>query len=402
MLASPMLRAQNSTVTIHDPGEYNAYVAATSQSDPRAKAVALENFLQAYPQSVVTGTVLDALIDIYQSLHDDANSLSAASRMLQVDPNNMKAILYSVFLKNAQCGKTSDAQTCDDAAVLASNGLLAPKPGGLSDAEWKKQTSAAYPVFHSAIALDFAISKKDFKSAVAEYTAELMMYTDAQTQSGLALHDTMFLAQAYTKPDAKDLVKAIWFYARVWNFVPSQGKTTIEKALEYYYKQYHGNDLNGLDDIKSQAARTTFPPRTLHIQAALTPAELAHKVVMEVPNLAALNQADKEYILANGNKEDVDKLRVALHEEVTPAPNTTDQAQAAPPAPPQRQYDNLAPPPTPPAPAPTITIGERKAQVLTDFGEPQRKAATGPKEIYFYTDLKMKVTFINGKVSSID
>jgi hypothetical protein len=77
-------------------------------------------------------------------------------------------------------------------------------------------------------------------------------------------------------------------------------------------------------------------------------------------------------------------------------------APAAPPALPQRQYDEVVPPPAPPAPAPTITIGELKAQVLTDFGEPQRKAATGPKEIYFYTELKMKVTFTNGKVSSID
>ena len=78
-------------------------------------------------------------------------------------------------------------------------------------------------------------------------------------------------------------------------------------------------------------------------------------------------------------------------------------AAVAPPAPPAtRQYDNLAPPPPPPAPAPTITIGERKAQVLTDFGEPQRKAVNGPKEIFFYTDLKMKLTFIGGKVSSID
>jgi hypothetical protein len=72
------------------------------------------------------------------------------------------------------------------------------------------------------------------------------------------------------------------------------------------------------------------------------------------------------------------------------------------PVPPARQYDELAPPPAPPAPAPTITIGELKAQVLTDFGEPQRKAATGPKEIFFYTELKLKVTFINGIVSSID
>jgi hypothetical protein len=73
-----------------------------------------------------------------------------------------------------------------------------------------------------------------------------------------------------------------------------------------------------------------------------------------------------------------------------------------PPAPPASQYNDVAPPQAPPAPAPTITIGERKNQVVTDFGEPQRKAAVGPKEIFFYTDLKMKVTFINGKVSSIE
>jgi hypothetical protein len=82
-----------------------------------------------------------------------------------------------------------------------------------------------------------------------------------------------------------------------------------------------------------------------------------------------------------------------------PAPEPTD---VAPPTPAAHQYDALEAPPTPPAPAPTITIGEHKAQVITDFGEPQRKAAIGQKEIYFYTDLKMKVTFVNGKVSSID
>jgi hypothetical protein len=84
-----------------------------------------------------------------------------------------------------------------------------------------------------------------------------------------------------------------------------------------------------------------------------------------------------------------------------PAPAPEQEAAPAP-APAARQYDALDAPPPPPAPAPVITIGERKAQVLTDFGEPQRKAANGPKEIFFYTDLKMKVTFVNGKVSSID
>ena len=65
----------------------------------------------------------------------------------------------------------------------------------------------------------------------------------------------------------------------------------------------------------------------------------------------------------------------------------------------QQQYENVPPPP---APAPTISMGQSKGQVLAAFGEPQRKAAAGPKEIFFYTDLKMKVTLTNGKVTSID
>ena len=72
------------------------------------------------------------------------------------------------------------------------------------------------------------------------------------------------------------------------------------------------------------------------------------------------------------------------------------------PAPAQRAYEDVAPPPPPPAPAPTISMGQTKDQVTAAFGEPQRKASAGPKEIFFYTDLKMKVTFTNGKVSSID
>ena len=81
----------------------------------------------------------------------------------------------------------------------------------------------------------------------------------------------------------------------------------------------------------------------------------------------------------------------------TPPPPT-----AIEPAPAQHAYEDVAPPPPPPAPAPTISMGQTKEQVTAAFGEPQRKAAAGPKEIYFYTDLKMKVTFTNGKVSNID
>ncbi|MGA3159943.1 MAG: hypothetical protein ABSC77_01915 [Terracidiphilus sp.] len=82
-----------------------------------------------------------------------------------------------------------------------------------------------------------------------------------------------------------------------------------------------------------------------------------------------------------------------------PAPEPAPEV-VTPPAPPARQYDELAPPPPPPAP--TVTIGENRTQVITDFGQPQKKTVVGAKTQYFYTDLKMTVTFINGTVSSID
>jgi hypothetical protein len=91
-----------------------------------------------------------------------------------------------------------------------------------------------------------------------------------------------------------------------------------------------------------------------------------------------------------------------VRQGVPTAPATQQEAEATAPAPPQHQYEDLAAPQPPPAPAPTISMGQTKAQVTTAFGEPQRKAAVGPKEIFFYTDLKMKVTFTSGKVSSIE
>lgn len=60
------------------------------------------------------------------------------------------------------------------------------------------------------------------------------------------------------------------------------------------------------------------------------------------------------------------------------------------------------PPPPPPAdaPPPTIAIGQTKDQVTSAFGQPQRVAKIGAKEIYYYKD--MKVTFKDGKVSDVD
>jgi hypothetical protein len=326
LVVAPTLRAQDQ-ITIKDPAEFNAYQNATTQTDPTAKAAALESFLQTYPQSVVKQAVLDMLMDTYQALNNPDKTLSAASRLLQVDPNNMKAIFISVYIKKNQCLKTSDAQTCDDAGALAQKGLALQKPANVSDDEWKKQTSATFPIFHSALALDDILGKKDIKAGISEYRTELMLYSPEATKSGPGLVDTLQLAEAYTKPDGKDLIQAVWFYARAWNFAPPAYKAQIEPKLEYYYKKYHG-DLTGLDAIKTESAATVFPPGTFTITPAATPADIAHKVVVETPDLTTLNLNDKEFILASGSKDDADKLWAVMKDQVTPVPGIVIEASS--------------------------------------------------------------------------
>jgi len=328
-VAGPVLHAQDTggQITIKDPAEYNAYQMFSTQTDPKQKAAAGDAFLTKYPQSVVKKAVLDNLLDIYQQLQDPQKVLDTANSLLQVDPNNMKAILYSVMIKKGQCGQKSDAATCDDAASLAQKGLQAAKPAETADPDWQKMTAVAYPIFHSAIALDNAISKKDFKGAQDEYTKELQLFNDEQSKSQ-GLPDTLALAQAYSQPGAtQDLPKACYLYARVWDFAPPQYKAQIEPKLNYYYKRYHGN-LDGLDQLKEQAKGDKLPPGTINIAPAKTPAEQIHDLLASTPDLTTLALADKETILALGSKEDADRLWALLKDKETQVPGVVIEADA--------------------------------------------------------------------------
>lgn len=333
-VAGPSLHAQDpggqaasKDLTIKDPAEYNAYQMFSTQTDPKQKAAAGEAFLEKYPQSVAKKFVLDALLDLYQQLQSPDKVIDAAEKLLQIDPNNMKATLYSVMIKKGQCGQKNDAATCDDAAGLAQKGLQLTKPAETSDDDWKKITAVAYPIFHSALALDAAISKKDFKTAQEEYTKELQLYSDEQSKTQ-GLVDTLQLAQAYSAGGAaQDLPKACYLYARVWDFAPPQYKAQIEPKLNYYYKKYHGG-LDGLDGLKEQAKAAPLPPDDIKskIPPAKTLAEQIHDIIATTPDLSKLALADKENVLALGSKEDADKLWALLKDQQTQVPGIVIEA----------------------------------------------------------------------------
>lgn len=328
--AAPFAMAQDAAgqITIKDPAEYNAYTNAVGQSDPKAKAAAIESFLSSYPQSVVKSDMLEQLMAAYQAAGDLNKTVDAAGRLLQIDPNNIRALALSVYIKKAQAAQNpAGAQPLlDDAAALAQRGLAAAKPANIPAADFDKLKKATTPIFHSAIATD-DIAKKDYKAAIEEFKAELQSVPPEQTTAGPSLNDTYLLGTAFVQIDPKDLLNAIWYLARAAAYAPEPAKTQIDQQAQYWYKRYHGG-TDGYAEVQAMAKASVFPTDTYKIAPAPSPQDIVAKTIAETTDLKGLALSDKEFILANGKKEDADKLWAVLKDVTTEIPGTVVEATA--------------------------------------------------------------------------
>jgi len=320
--------SQSGQITIKDPAEYNAYTNAIGQSTPAAKASAIESFLQQYPNTVVKSEMLEQLVGAYQATGDTAKTYDAAKRLLQVDPNNLRALIFVVYVEKQQAN--GDQAKLDEAAALAQRGQNATKPANMSDADFQKLKTLAAPIFGNVIGAD-EIAKKDYKDAITSYLAELHAVDPSQTTQGIALADTYALGNAYVQQDPKDLVNGIWYLTRAAQYLQEPYKSTVEKAAEYWYKKYHGS-MDGFDQIKQLAHDNLFPPdsyKPVPAPPPPSPQQLAHNAVASTSDLdSGLSLADKEFVLANGAPEDAQKVWAVLQGKTTEVPGTVVQATA--------------------------------------------------------------------------
>jgi hypothetical protein len=248
--------------------------------------------------------MLEALMGAYQSI-SAAKTLDAAKRLLQVEPNNLRALTFVVYLDHQQ--SNGNQATLDDAAAAAQTGLNAPKDQCMTQADYDKVKDLATPVFYSAIAADDT-GKKDSRGAIDAYTKELQSYKDpTQTTVVPALLDTYLLGQAYLQAyqqkdpkDPNDLKNAIWFLTRAAQFSKPPYQAQIETAAEYWYKKYHcaqndtacnGTPPGGFSQVQQLAAvpANVLPPAGYNPTQAPpppSPADLAHQAVVTTPGCA--------------------------------------------------------------------------------------------------------------------
>jgi hypothetical protein len=298
--------------------EYTAYNSAITQTNPQAKAAAIEAYLTAYPKSSCPNARLDTLVTLMLTYYqfDPAKTVDAADRVLQLDPANLRALIAEALFRKAQADPLTDAaakQTAMDSAADYAHKALAAltgsKPASLTDADFKTLQTGATPALYSVIGYD-ALLKKDTPTAIDAYKKELSSVPVAQTQApGQQLQDTFYLGEAYYQATPPDYLNCAFYAARATAYAPDQYKAQFSPIAKYCYKKYHGGD-DGYDAVVAAATANLNPPDGFQatVKPAPTPADIVANVIATTPDLATLAVGDKEYILQNGTADQAAKV----------------------------------------------------------------------------------------------
>ncbi len=292
---------------IKDPAEYNAYVGAVQQADPAAKISGLEAFLTQYPNSVMKEDALEILMGTYQQKGDPAKMGDTAQRLLQLNPNNVRALALLAYSKRvaAQAGQNPQ-QNLTDAEQYGQKGMTAldsfNKPAEMSDADYQNLKKQMGGIFNAAVGVA-ALQKKDYPTATKDLrTAAEVSPTDFSIIYPLAL--------AYLQSTPPDVVNGSWFAARAASLAPAQMQPQIEKYGKSQYTKYHGSD-QGWTDIMAQAKASTtgVPPDGFTVTQYVppSPADQAADLV-KTKKVEEMSFAEWQLVLSEGKPEDAEKV----------------------------------------------------------------------------------------------
>ena len=296
--------------------EFAVYNNALTQTDPKAQAAGLEQYLTQFPQSAVKEDALERLMALYGGppINDAAKTLDTADRLLQVDPNNLRGLVIETAVRKGQADSVTDATAkqagYDSAASYAQKGLAATKPKCVSDADFSALKTNYYPIFYSAIGYA-AFNKKDTATAVDAYKKELAFVPLDQTKAlGQVLQDTFYLGEAYRFSTPPDYLNCAFYESRAIAYAPANFQAIMATTAKYCYHKYHGPNDDQYGQLGTIATANLNPPADLGttIKPAPTPADIVNQVIATTPDLATLAPGDKEFILQNGTPDQAAKV----------------------------------------------------------------------------------------------
>jgi len=234
--------------------------------------------------------------------------IETAQKVLQVNPNNLKALALLVV------GKRITAKTPQDLAEAAQYGEKGlqvlptwPKPEGMADADFQKFKTQTSVIFNGAVGMS-AYQNKDFAKAEQYLRAAV----EAEPND---VNNIYPLALAYLTPGPTEKpLDGLWFIARAANLISDpKAKADVVKFGKSKYVKYHGAE-DGWNELLAQTANTPLPPAGFAIKQYIppTPADQCADLV-KTKKVEEMPFAEWQLCLSEGRPEDVDKVWSVLN-----------------------------------------------------------------------------------------
>jgi hypothetical protein len=279
---------------VKDPAEYNDYISALNIADPAIKAAAMDAFVAKYPASTAKIDALEQAMAAYQHAGNAAKVEETANRLLELKPDNVRALAIVTYLRRGRATQ-GDSAALGELATGAQRGLDAlahwSKPADASDEAFAAMRKQMTAIFNGA--LGFAtLQAKDYANARRYY--QLAFASDPNN-----LQDVYQLAIADLQAEPME-VDGLWYIAKA-TALAKDNEAAQQRIGEYgkaRYKKYHGSE-EGWQELLAAAAGQAAPPPEFgkKIKPAPSPAELAVQAVRD-NDPASLSFSDWEFILS--------------------------------------------------------------------------------------------------------
>jgi len=304
--------------TIKEPAEYNAYITALNMTDPVQKGQAMEAFVAQYPNSVVKIDALEQAMGAYQQAAQAAAQQKSpqattyqqkvaqlANQILQLEPNNVRALAIVVFMESSQItNATTAAKPRTDAEHCLNELPNWKQPDGVTPDDYEKMKAQMTSICAGTAAFA-ALQQQDYP-ATQKYN-EIVLKSNP---NDLAANYQTAIALLESKP--MNLV-GFWYGAKALAQAQAQNPpnqaaiTQMSPYVTSRYKKYHGS----LDDWQQRvtaAASQTAPPADFaqSIKPAPTPCDLSAQAVQQNPP-DQLSFSDKELVLSCRDKSPANK-----------------------------------------------------------------------------------------------
>jgi tetratricopeptide (TPR) repeat protein len=286
---------------IKDPAEYNAYITALNTTDPAAKAQAMEAFVAQYPNSIVKIEALEQAMGAYQQASNQQKVEQVARHILQIEPNNVRALAIVVYLERAQIKDAGSGAKARADAERGLQELQTWKPADVSAVDMEKLRNQMTSIFAGTAAFG-ALQQQDFANAIKYYEQALKI-------DPLDLANNYQIAVAMLQSNPADAL-GFWYGAKALSIAQQQNPQAFQAWSPYFqsrYKKYHGNTDDWNQRIAS-AAREAAPPTNYvaSIPLAPTPCDLASQAVQQ-NGADGLSFSDWELVLSCRDKTPANK-----------------------------------------------------------------------------------------------